>query len=82
MLLIEKLRACTLAAVREEMKKEDEELAVKMDNLQFLTMENLDVAQVCKDNQEVMNQVMQQLQQIEKVVSPAEKVRLSKTCNG
>ena len=29
---MEKLRSCTLGAVREEMKKEDEELAVKIEN--------------------------------------------------
>lgn len=64
------------------MKKEDEELAVKMENLQFLTMENLDVAQVCKENREVMEQVMKQLQQIEKVVSPAEKVGIWREIKG
>ena len=64
------------------MKKEDEELAVKMENLQFLTMENLDVAQVCKENQDVMEQVMKQLQQIEKVVSPAEKVGMWREIKG
>lgn len=71
---MEKLRACTLGAVREEMKKEDEELAVKMENLQFLTIENLDVAAVCRENMQVMDEVRQQLQQIQNVSSPAEKV--------
>lgn len=74
MLIMEKLRACTLGAVREEMKKEDSELVVKMENLQFLTMDNLDVAPICKENEPVMNQVKQQLQQIQHVSSPAEKV--------
>ena len=42
MVILEKLRGCTLGAVREEFKKEDEELAIKMENLQFLTKENLE----------------------------------------
>lgn len=76
MVIMEKLRACTLGAIREEMKKEDEELSVKMENLQFLTMENLDVSAICKENTNVMNQVMEQLQRIQNVSSPAEKVNV------
>ena len=76
MVIMEKLRACTLGAIREEMKKEDEELSVKMENLQFLTMENLDVSAICKENTDVMNQVMEQLQRIQNVSSPAEKVNV------
>lgn len=71
---MEKLRSCTLGAVREEMKKEDEELAVKMENLQFLTVDNLDVAMICKQNEETMIQVRTQLQHIQDVFSPGEKV--------
>lgn len=71
---MEKLRNCTLGAVREEMKKEDEELAVKMENLQFLTVDNLDVAMICKQNEETMIQVRTQLQHIQDVFSPGEKV--------
>ena len=71
---MEKLRNCTLGAVREEMKKEDEELAVKMENLQFLTVDNLDVAMICKQNEETMTQVRTQLQHIQDVFSPGEKV--------
>lgn len=71
---MEKLRNCTLGAVREEMKKEDEELAVKMENLQFLTVDNLDVAMICKQNEETMLQVRTQLQHIQDVFSPGEKV--------
>lgn len=74
MVIMEKLRACTLGAIREEMKKEDEELRIKMENLQFLTMENLDVSAICKENIDVMNKVMEQLQRIQNVSSPAEKV--------
>ena len=71
---MEKLRNCTLGAVREEMKKEDEELAAKMENLQFLTVDNLDVAMICKQNEETMTQVRTQLQHIQDVFSPGEKV--------
>ena len=71
---MEKLRNCTLGAVREEMKKEDEELAVKMENLQFLTVDNLDVAMICKQNEGTMIQVRTQLQHIQDVFSPGEKV--------
>ena len=71
---MEKLRSCTLGTVREEMKEEDEELAVKMENLQFLTVDNLDVAMICKQNEETMTQVRTQLQHIQDVFSPGEKV--------
>ena len=74
MLIMEKLRACTLGTVREEMKKEDNELKVKMENLQFLTMDHLDVVPICKENELVMNQVKEQLQRIQNVSFPAEKV--------
>ena len=74
MVILEKLRGCTLGAVREELKKEDEELAVKMENLQFLTKENLEVAPICIEKEDVMNQVTSELQRIDQVFSPAEKV--------
>ena len=64
----------TLGAVREEMKKEDTELEAKMADLQFLTMENLDVSEICRQNPDVMKKVMEELQQIQHVFSPAEKV--------
>ena len=51
---MEDLRDYTLGAVREEMKKEDTELEAKMADLQFLTMANLDVSEVCQKNEEVM----------------------------
>lgn len=73
-LILEDLRDYTLGAVREEMKKEDTELEAKMADLQFLTMANLDVSEVCQKNEEVMNKVKEQLQQIQNVFSPAEKV--------
>lgn len=71
---MEDLRDYTLGAVREEMKKEDAELEAKMADLQFLTMENLDVSEICRQNQDVMKKVMEELQQIQHVFSPAEKV--------
>lgn len=71
---MEDLRDYTLGAVREEMKKEDTELEAKMADLQFLTMENLDVSEICRQNQDVMKKVMEELQQIQHVFSPAEKV--------
>ena len=73
-LLMEDLRDYTLGAVREEMKKEDTELEAKMADLQFLTMENLDVSEICRQNPDVMKKVMEELQQIQHVFSPAEKV--------
>lgn len=72
---MEDLRDYTLGAVREEMKKEDSELGAKMADLQFLTMENLDVSEICKQSPDVMKKVMEELQQIQRVFSPAEKVR-------
>lgn len=71
---MEDLRDYTLGAVREEMKKEDTELEAKMADLQFLTMENLDVSEICRQNPDVMKKVMEELQQIQRVFSPAEKV--------
>ena len=71
---MEDLRDYTLGAVREEMKKEDTELETKMADLQFLTMENLDVSEICRQNPDVMKKVMEELQQIQHVFSPAEKV--------
>lgn len=71
---MEDLRDYTLGAVREEMKKEDTELEAKMADLQFLTMENLDVSEICRQNPDVMKKVMEELQQIQHVFSPAEKV--------
>ena len=73
-LIMEDLRDYTLGAVREEMKKEDTELEAKMADLQFLTMENLDVSEICRQNPNVMKKVMEELQQIQHVFSPAEKV--------
>ncbi len=73
-LIMEDLRDYTLGAVREEMKKEDTELEAKMADLQFLTMENLDVSEICRQNPDVMKKVMEELQQIQHVFSPAEKV--------
>ena len=73
-LIMEDLRDYTLGAVREEMKKEDTELEAKMADLQFLTMENLDVSEICRQNPDVMKKVMVELQQIQHVFSPAEKV--------
>ena len=72
---MEDLRDYTLGAVREEMKKEDSELGAKMADLQFLTMETLDVSEICKQSPDVMKKVMEELQQIQRVFSPAEKVR-------
>lgn len=72
---MEDLRDYTLGAVREEMKKEDSELGAKMADLQFLTMENLDVSEICKQSPDVMKKVMEELQQVQRVFSPAEKVR-------
>ena len=60
---MEDLRDYTLGAVREEMKKEDTELEAKMADLQFLTMENLDVSEICRQNPDVMKKVMEELQQ-------------------
>ncbi len=73
-LIMEDLRDYTLGAVREEMKKEDTELEAKMADLQFLTMENLDVSEICRQNPDVMKKGMEELQQIQHVFSPAEKV--------
>ncbi|KAK8820213.1 hypothetical protein WA556_000872 [Blastocystis sp. ATCC 50177/Nand II] len=73
-LIMEDLRDYTLGAVREEMKKEDTELEAKMADLQFLTMENLDVSEICRQNPDVMKKVMEELQQIQHVFSPAEKL--------
>ena len=73
-LILDKLRDYTLGAVREEMKKEDEELEQKMKDLQFLTQDNLDVSPVCKEHPETMQKVTEQLQRIQNVSSPAEKV--------
>ena len=73
---MEQLRALTLGAVRRELEKEDRELEEKMGYLQFLTPENLDVAAVCKEHMEVMDEVMRQLQEMTGVVAPAEKVGL------
>ena len=73
-LILDKLRDYTLGAVREEMKKEDEELEQKMRDLQFLTQDNLDVSPVCKEHPETMQKVTEQLQRIQNVSSPAEKV--------
>ena len=71
---MERLRALTLGAVRRELEKEDRELEEKMGYLQFLTPENLDVAAICKEHMEVMEEVMKQLQEMTGVVAPAEKV--------
>lgn len=75
---MEDLRDYTLGAVREEMKKEDTELEAKMADLQFLTMENLDVSEICRQNPDVMKKVMEELQQIQHVFSPAEKVAVQR----
>ena len=72
---MEKLRDLTLGVVRSGLAKEDEELEKKMQDLQFLTADNLEVAEVCKQNPETMQTVTKQLQQIQPVASPAEKVR-------
>lgn len=72
---MEKLRDLTLGVVRSGLAKEDEELEKKMQDLQFLTADNLEVAEVCKQNPETMQTVTKQLQQIQNVASPAEKVR-------
>ena len=72
---MEKLRDLTLGDVRSGLAKEDEELEKKMQDLQFLTPDNLEVAEVCKQNPETMQTVTKQLQQIQNVASPAEKVR-------
>ena len=72
---MEKLRDLTLGVVRSGLAKEDEELEKKMQDLQFLTADNLEVAEVCKQNPETMHTVTKQLQQIQNVASPAEKVR-------
>ena len=73
-LLVEQLRALTLGVVRKEMEKEDRELEEKMGYLQFLTPENLDVATICREHMEIMDEVMRQLQEMTGVVAPAEKV--------
>ena len=73
-LLVEQLRALTLGAVRKEMEKEDRELEEKMGYLQFLTPENLDVATICREHMEIMDEVMRQLQEMTGVVAPAEKL--------
>lgn len=72
--ILEKLRELTLGKVREDLAKEDQELENKMRDLQFLTADNLEVADVCKQNPDTMDTVTQQLQQIQNVGSPGEKV--------
>ena len=74
-MLIEELRGYTLGVVREEMKKEDDELTEKLSYLEFLTVDHLGVSAVCKEHPEVLQKVTEQLQEISRVVSPAEKVR-------
>lgn len=73
-IILERLRDLTLGAVREQLAKEDQELERKMQDLQFLTADNLEVADVCKQHPEVMETVTKQLQKIQTVASPAEKV--------
>ena len=73
-MLIEELRGYTLGAVRVEMQKEDNELTEKLGYLDFLTVDHCGVSDVCKQHPEVMQQVTEQLQEISRVVSPAEKV--------
>ena len=73
-LLIEELRGYTLGAVRMELKKDDDDLGEKLSYLQVLTVDNLDVSDICKQHPEVLQQVSEQLQEISSVVSPAEKV--------
>ena len=72
---MEKLRDLTLGVVRSGLAKEDEELEKKMQDLQFLTADNLEVAEVCKQNPGTVQTVSKRLQQIQNVASPAEKVR-------
>ena len=81
-LLVEQPRALTLGAVRRELEKEDRELEEKMGYLQFLTPENLDVAAICREHMEVMEEVMRQLQEMTEVVAPAEKVGVRRGFEG